>query len=198
MMLSLFQKKKILVGLILVGIGTIFFLTFFISQKWEENASRRLAQYGANIPKEEQFVITQSFDDYFIAKSKGRTLKVEIVEGYSEKQAEQYRDEQSMLLEGLYVPQLPPYPEFLMQENACGKKYHPVKRETRHGIFYTLFANDRLGYGVCTDDLIAYRAGLGLLYCPSGKTAIKVEVFTDLNTTQKDMEDFMALFTCIE
>lgn len=121
-----------------------------------------------------------------------------MLEGSSAEQAQRYSDEQSVLLEGIFNPQLPPYPEFLMQENACDEKYHPIRMETQYGVFYTLFANDRFGYGVCSDDAIAYRSGFGLFYCPNKNTVVHVELFMKSTTPRRDVENIMASFACKE
>lgn len=171
-------------------------LAVFIVQEKSKSVSWRSSYSGWSVQGSEGFAITQSFDGGFIAKRGEGIMKVNETKKVSAEQATQHRDEQTALLEGLFVPQLPPYPEFLMQENACAEKYHPVKKETEFGIFYVLFANDRFGYGVCTDDLIAYRAGLGFFYCPASSVMVKMEVFADASASTESMEALLASFSC--
>lgn len=155
-----------------------------------------LAQHGVSIKGIKGFIITEGSDDQFIAEKNSEIIRARILNGYTKEKADRYRDQESALLESVFVPQLPPYPEFLMQENACDAKYHPIKKDAPSGVFYTLFANDRLGYGVCADDLIAHRAGFGLFYCPSKGAVVRLEFFTDPTVPKEDIEDLMTSFSC--
>jgi len=69
------------------------------------------------------------------------------------------------LLQGLFEPAVPPYPEFLTRELACPEALRP--RETRHplGTVTALAAGERFGFGICAPDLVRYRAAVGHFAC---------------------------------
>lgn len=194
-MINYFNKKMIR-GILIIFCITVAGLLFFILGEQKNSVSRQLAQDGLNIQGAEQFIVTESGVDYFTGEHQGEIMRVKIMRNFSTEEAQRYRDEQAALLEGLFVSQLPPYPEFLMQESACGEKYQPIKKETEFGIYYVLFANDRFGYGVCADDLIAHRAGFGLFYCPAKRTMATIEIFGDAGASVQNIEEFLTSFGC--
>ena len=82
------------------------------------------------------------------------------------------------MFNGIFEPQLPPYPEFLTRETGCGKKFRPIQKSNDYGNYYLTYAGTRGGYGICTDDLVVYRASFGFFYCEQEKTLIKLEYLT--------------------
>lgn len=189
------NKKIILIlSLVLVALGGI--LVFKNKNKDDGSLAYLLNKHNATIEGIIDFSVTQRFENKFFAENEGEIIKVKILNDLGTKEAEEYTTSQTVMLRGLFEPQLPPYPEFLTQQNACGNQYLPVKKESQFGDFYVLFANNRFGYGVCSDDLIKYRAGKGFFYCQSKKTVIELEYFIDVGESSNKIEKLMNSFRC--
>lgn len=120
-------------------------------------------------------------ENKILAESGDEILKIEIVKDIGKSKAEEYVKNQSALLMGMFEPQLPPYPEFLTKQTGCNEKYKPQEKESQYGKYFTLYAGDRFGYGICVDDLIKYKASLGFFYCPEKNILFKTEYFIPLN-----------------
>ena len=54
-----------------------------------------------------------------------------------------------------------PYPGSVSNKISCQEKYKPQEIENH----YELYSNERLNYGVCSEDLIKYKTYLQFLKC---------------------------------
>lgn len=85
----------------------------------------------------------------------------------------------------LYEMAVSPYPGEISNAISCAQEYRPtyetgqsLGRETH---VFTGYANDRLAFGVCADDLITNRAVVVMFYCGHQKRLYKFELFTPIN-----------------
>lgn len=194
----MFKKRIVLIIILCAIIGGGVFVYVYKNKSGSDNSLvHLLGKRGVGLGDATGFIVTQKSENSFLAERDGDVVKVKIRNEGNEKDAKEYILSQAALLRGLFVPQLPPYPEFLTQQNACDEKYYPQSRKNEYGDFYVLFANDRFGYGICADDLIEYKAGLGIFYCQNNNSVVKVEFFTGEDENVGKIENFMNSFQCI-
>lgn len=107
----------------------------------------------------------------------GQIARLRIREGHSAETASQFVAEQKALLLSIFDSRLPPYPEFLTRESGCPQEFLPIERSNHLGTYHLLFAGERFGYGVCTEDLARRRAAIGHFYCPDVRRLFSLEYF---------------------
>jgi len=117
-----------------------------------------------------------------LARRAGETLRIRVTENVGPEQARSQRAGHQALLENLVEPQLPPYPEFLTRQTWCPARFHPVRTDAPAGPVFSLPASERLGYGVCADELVRYRASIGLFYCENSRRLARIEHFVPAGT----------------
>lgn len=76
----------------------------------------------------------------------------------------------------LYKPTASPYPEAITNLSGCAEEYFPKERLVKGGRVFTLFANERKSFGVCSTDLIKFRATYGIFDC-GNRGVFEVGVF---------------------
>lgn len=189
----LFIKRGIVITII-----TSVVLIPFTSRADKNNTDLyyQLGKIGIVIYKVKKFKITDRKGNNIIAERDKEIIKIKVLNNFDKNRAEKYTQEQVVLLNGLFEPQLPPYPEFLTKETGCNDKYKPVRKENRYGEYYLLYAGKRLGYGICTDDLIEYRASMGFYYCPKINSLFKIEYFVPKNEDINKLINLNESFNC--
>lgn len=103
--------------------------------------------------------------------------RMRIQDSVSPEEAARYIAEQTALLLSIFESRLPPYPEFLTRESGCPQEFMPVEQSNHLGSYHVLYAGERFGYGVCTDDLARRRAAIGHFYCPDSRRLFSLEYF---------------------
>lgn len=108
-------------------------------------------------------------------------IRVRVVADLDAIAAEAYLQEQSAMLESLFLDRQAPYPGQLSRSLQCPDALHPqehvVDPDGPLRRLWGLHANDRLAYGVCSEDLVSYRAAQALFVCPAARIAGTFEVF---------------------
>ncbi len=143
------------------------------------------------------FVIKDSIEGRMYAERGDEIIKIETKQNITRSQFEEYSTNQSALLLGIFESQLPPYPEFLTKQTWCEEKFIPREQQTGLGKFFTLYAGTRQGYGVCVDDLVQYRASVGLFYCDKTSIMFKVEYFINKKESADTLISFNKEITCL-
>ncbi|PIR58053.1 MAG: hypothetical protein COU71_00700 [Parcubacteria group bacterium CG10_big_fil_rev_8_21_14_0_10_38_31] len=190
------NKKNIFILLLALGVlGGIF--VFKNKNKDDGSLAYLLNKNRVTLEGIIDFSITQRFENNFSAENDGEIIKVKIFNDFNAKEAGEYIASQTVLLNGLFEPQLPPYPEFLTKQTGCDDKYKPIKENGEYGDSYLMYAGSRFGYGVCVDDLIEYKASLGFYYCPESKTLFKLEYFTGKNEDFGKLQTLNKSFNCL-
>lgn len=185
-------KNKIIAIILFVtavAVGAYFF-------RANNNLSHQFKKNGIHLSEIEGFKLKELTENKIFAERDGEILKIEIIKNINESKAEEYVKNQTALLKGMFESQLPPYPEFLTKESGCAEKYKPKEYQGKYGKYFILYAGNRLGYGVCVDDLIEYRASLGYFYCQDKDTLFKIEYFSDLNKDLNAIVNFNNSFVC--
>ena len=197
-------KMKNYTRKILLTAVFLFVVVLFIAFL-KDSPSSKLEKMGGMLPGIESFDlqmkhISDSDDEtlLILGSRDGEILEIEITENVDDESANKYKKRQNLTFEGLFNPRLPPYPEFLTRETGCQDKFKPILQKNEHGEYYILYAGGRLGYGICSDDLIEYRSSLGIFYCPSIQNLFEIRYFTDKNTNDTSIEEFIAAFKCVD
>jgi len=124
---------------------------------------------------------------YALLKQDDTLLRIETWSSIESHEAEQIINAQILQMHTLYEKAMNPYPGVITQSIVCDTKYQPeyaveqVNGKQLH--IFTGYASQRLGFGACTDDLLAYRAFVALLYCEKQKQLFKLEIFSPLNNS---------------
>lgn len=127
-------------------------------------------------------------------------IKIQIVSGLSDEEALRYVDNQRYLVDNLFIKQKIPYPGPLTNILECPKEYMP-KIEEEHKtdslrVFYYLYANNRLTFGGCAEDILNYAAVSALIYCKEKKEVYKVEYFTPKENPTPEYKEIVKSFKC--
>jgi len=190
------KKSIFILVLALVALSGIF--VFSNKDKDDGSLTYILEKNGVVLNGVSDFKVTQSFENNFSAENGEEVIKIKIFNDFSLKEAEEYIANQTALLNGIFEPQLPPYPEFLTKQTGCDNKYKPIKESGKYGDNYLMYAGSRFGYGICTDDLIEYKASLGFYYCPKSKTLFKLEYFIGKDEEFGKLSTLNKSFNCLE
>lgn len=200
-------SKKIIFSAAVFFIIAVFAVLFVINGQNESNLGYQLKKRGFLISGVEGFEVKSidsgdllSEGENITAESNDEILKIKILENFSKEKAEEYKKNQSALFEGIFNPQLPPYPEFLTNKTECAQEFLPIKKTANFGDYYLVYANERFGYGICAQDLVKYKAGFGMFYCENSKKLFKIQYFIDNVKIKnfKNIEDFFGTFQCGE
>ncbi len=113
-------------------------------------------------------------------------------------EASRYIAEQTALLLSMFESRLPPYPEFLTRESGCPEEFKPIERASHLGPYHLLYAGERFGYGVCTEDLALRRAAIGYFYCPDSQRLFSLEYFIPRDAEISTLVDIFASARCRE
>lgn len=168
----------------------------YTQQKKARSLSYQLKQEGIYLAGTENFSIKKSSPDYFYAQSQDELIKIEITKEPTKETSLEHIQKETALLKSFFEPQLPPYPEFLTQESSCADKYKPQEKESLYGKYFTMYAGERFGYGVCVDNLITYRASLGYFYCNNTKNFIKIQYFINKDLSPEKLDALNNSFKC--
>lgn len=171
-------------------------LLLLASYIYKPHVSIWLLRHGATIAELKDFVIYgRSTDNEAIGVLGNNRVRVIILEKEDSDSTLLYIKDQGALFESAYESRLPPYPEFLTRDSGCADRYKPQKTYTANGLFFTTYASERFGYGVCADENIEYKAGAGFFSCDN--KAFAVEYFINKNSQDEEIERFFNGFSCV-
>ena len=163
----------------------------------KSNLNYQLKKRGVEISAAQGFKITRRDTQSITANKEAEIIKIDFFENLSRDETEKYIAGQLALFNGLFEPQLPPYPEFLTKETGCDEKFKPIERNSHYGNYYLVYAGKRFGYGICTEDLIEYNASLGFFYCPQRDTLFKLEYFIPKDNDFNELIVLFESFVCL-
>ncbi len=167
-----------------------------------EESELRITELGFFLNQLDDFTITAQYGTLqrgevnLSAEKEGDILRIKVIPAQTAEAAEHYTKGQSLLFSAQYDSRLPPYPEFLTNQTGCAERFLPERIETEYGPYYLVHADERFNYGLCADDLVRYKAGFGLLYCPESGKIVQLEYFTDEERSFDDVDRIMRSFTC--
>ena len=127
-------------------------------------------------------------------------IKIQVITGLSDEQAVQYIMNQRYLVDNLFNEQNIPYPGMLSNTLKCPEKYHPKieekQRKDSRGVFYYLYANDRLTFGGCAEDILEYSVVLAFIYCKEKNEVYQIEYFTPKDNPTQNYKQIVKSFKC--
>lgn len=188
------RKNKTIIAIL---IAAILIAAIGYLLKRNNSFEYQLKKSGISLDDVKDFDLKDVLENKITAEKDGEIVRIEITKNIDQAKADEYFKNQIALLGSVFEPQLPPYPEFLSMQTGCDTKYLPSERESPYGKYFILYAGDRMGYGICADDLIKYKASLGLFYCPSEKTVFKMEYFTSKDAQSATHENMANSFKCL-
>lgn len=112
-------------------------------------------------------------------------LRVRVTSGLeAARGAELAREERSLIL-GLFGDHQVPYPGALSTTLRCPEHLLPAALEPGGSAAFVLglYANDRLSYGGCAEDLLRYRATVAAFVDPNGGRLVRVEYFEPMGSS---------------
>lgn len=137
-------------------------------------------------------------EDFLLAEKGKETIRIKIMAGLDRLESDKHIAGQASLLEEIFEPHLPPYPEFLTNQTACDKSFRPVRKGTPLGPYFLLYSGERLSYGLCAKKLIKYKAGLAYFYCQDSRTLFRIEYFVPNDEGFEKIEKLLRDFQCIK
>lgn len=112
-----------------------------------------------------------------------------------------YIDDQKIKLISVYDPAISPYFAILTTKIVCPERFQPIYNEINTDStsieYYIVYANERLGYGVCTDDLIKYREIIAFAYCENTESLYEIEYFVPNEKYDENSENLIKSFSCL-
>jgi len=96
--------------------------------------------------------------------------------------------ETRQVIDNLFGDRQAPYPGQLSHTLRCPDRFQPAAVEPRGEALamLTLYANDRLTFGGCSEDLLRYHATVGFFHDPVGRRLFQVEYFAALESQRPD------------
>lgn len=193
---ALAEKKSIAIALCIASVAASLFFVSLLRKK-NEFASQ-LARWGVAMPAGREFSVAA------FRRSSTPTLRREDLEARRKNMflyitrtetefPQKYIGDKRAVLESLFEQTTSPYPGVITNVIECPEKFKPKTLTIDRGTIYTLFAGERFTYGVCADDLVAYRSLYGIFDC-ARKGVFEVRLFTPL--AEPVPGDIMRSFNC--
>lgn len=136
------------------------------------------------------YKLEESGKGYWVWRTDNSKVYIEKVSVVSN---EKLVSDRKLLLESLYETAASPYADRVSSKIVCGEKYVPIKTKLDKGEYYTLWAGERYNFGVCSDDLVKYRAGYGVFDCGK-KGVFEIRYFGNKETG--DPNKLLESFNC--
>jgi len=185
--------------LLILGLLVII-LVFYLTTQAKTDILEMFGFSGFEITEKTESNIGDIHFTRFIANNGTIILKVEHAKDVDTAKAKQYIDEKRFGIESLYQSIPSPYPDVVTRTIECPEKFKPIfditDQDSQDSFYYILYANDRFTYGVCSDDLIKYRAIFYLVYCEQKKEIYQIELFTALEELTDDLVDMLHSLKC--
>jgi len=107
-------------------------------------------------------------------------MRIRVTHDLSSDRAEQRIDQDRQRIDALFGERQAPYPGELSHSLKCPEAFKPADHADKGSArtMVRLFANERLAYGGCSDDLLAYRATIGTWYDAPAERLVQVTYYT--------------------
>lgn len=132
-----------------------------------------------------------------VADVGGDRLRVRVTGGLDPETAATRIDEHVAVVFNQFGDRQAPYPGQLSHTLQCPEKFQPVLLPSLGAAVSAvgLYANDRLAYGGCSEDLLRYRATIGFFYEPTSEQMMQVEYFSALDGRPDRGAEVVAAFS---
>ncbi len=105
---------------------------------------------------------------------------------------QKYIEDKKFILKSIFEPVHSPYPEVITNIIDCPQEFKPRESSVSNGTVYTLFAGERFNFGICSKDLIKYRAAYGIFDCKN-KGIFEITIF---GNNEKSIMNLAESFDC--
>lgn len=205
-MIKIFHMKKIIAVMITFFIFT--FVLIYLVKIPSDSLVRQLSSWNVSISSIENFIVekkdTKRLQDSKIidltARRGEHVFRIKRITNMTKDVATRYIDDQKLKLESIFNPAPSPYFAVLTKEIECPQEFLPAYGESANTnnkvAYYILYANERFHYGVCSQDLIAYRAIYGMTYCENTEDVYLLEYFVPNQEYSEVVEETVRSFSC--
>lgn len=192
------MKKIIIVILAFAVIATTIISIILLMPTESSPKIPFLKGFGnANIEKKQVYGLAAK---EISASSSNKIIKVLHLGKSDLKTARLFLNEKKFGIESLYNPLPSPYPDVITREIVCPQEYLPVigedDNENFYKIIYELFANDRLSYGACSPDSVAYKSIFSLIHCKKNNDLYQIKLFSPLESGNQEILSEIRNFSC--
>ena len=120
-----------------------------------------------------------------LVESGSTRIRLQVSEGLNTEAAIQLSDDIRLQIDNLFEDRQAPYPGQLSNTLQCPPRFHPVEVLDKGAALFAvqLYANDRMGFGGCSEDLLHYAATVGLVHDPVSERLVRLEVFEPIDAT---------------
>jgi len=107
-------------------------------------------------------------------------VRVRATHGIDPKTAQERVEQDRQRISALFGERQAPYPGELSNSLKCPDQFKPTDHEPKGSAqtMVRLFANERLAFGGCSEDLLAYAATLGTWYDPAAQRLVQVTYYS--------------------
>lgn len=172
---NLFSLRLIIVLFLLVA---LMLLIFFFSQ---DELTRLLGGWRVNIDLVGFKIVSSTSDKTSFSKRQAiEARKKDTVARLNRTITYDHQkliDDRKFIIDSLFLPTTSPYPEMITNVVECPEELKPKVEQVENGTIYSLFAGERLNYGVCSQDLVKYFSTYGIFDCQQ-KGIFEVSVFS--------------------
>lgn len=114
---------------------------------------------------------------HMLVEDRDARVRIRVSHDVDAVDAERRIAEARQRIDALFGERQAPYPGELSNSLKCPEAFKPTDHTPRGAArtLVRLYANERLAYGGCADDLLAYRSTVGQYYDPDAARLIQVE-----------------------
>lgn len=127
-------------------------------------------------------------------------LKIEVIKGIDKRSADILLEDNIIMIRALYGNALSPYPGEISNELICNENFLPEFNTKQTNLleysYFILFANDRLTYGACSEDIVRYKSILAWAYCDGKNSFYQFEFFSPIEMFSESDLDLITSFRC--
>ena len=179
------RVSPIFVSLVLLS---LLFLLFGMA-KWRQSSQSLIVPGSFHVDKRGDSIVLAHDDE-------GAILRMHSFPDRDEAEGLAYEEDRLVALRSLYEELNSPYPGVISNHVSCGEEFAPIKVSQGEREYYLLYASPRFTYGVCSWDLITYRALLSFIHCNQTMTLYQVEMFLPLSQNTTSYENQIKSLQC--
>lgn len=163
---------------------------------------RVLSEYGVqlDLAAEVDSIAELPGHTTILARSGSDRLRIAITTDLDPADAPTRVAEVLAVIDNLFGDRQAPYPGQLSNTLRCPDEYKPrsLPRGPWAEAVLGLYANDRLAFGGCSEDLLRYHATVGIFYDPGTRRLFQVEYFASLDDDEDRGPEVVASFSRTE
>jgi hypothetical protein len=163
-----------------------------------QSAAEMLRTLGLQSAWPDTYRVTESSDetadtvrihDSVAHSPEGGVMRVRKMAGADLNQGQAFIQEKIFQLHSIYEPHRDPYFAVLTKDSDCPAKFRLRQRKSEKTAgseveIFSLYANDRMTYGACTEEQASYRASVALILCKASGDLFTVENFIPAHLAQ--------------